>query len=112
MSDKPSTSKTVNIESLGERSFEDENFKGEFTNALLYANSIYESNELLTKEPPAKITSVSMAMGDIISSAVIDIINDSYVMPEEDLILFDDSDSEGVYEEVCSVFSFRCVNIV
>ncbi|EFN88469.1 hypothetical protein EAI_10970 [Harpegnathos saltator] len=38
-------------------------------------------------------------MGDIISSAVIGIINESNVMLEEDLILFDDNDNEGVYEE-------------
>lgn len=104
MAEGPSKSdETVNIQS---RSFIDENFKGEFTNALSYAKSIYESHELLTKNPPEKISSVSMAMADTISSAVIDILNDNYVMTEEDLILYDDSDSEGLYEEVYCIFCY------
>lgn len=110
MAEEPSTSKTLDTDALDETSFENEGFKGEFTNALLYANSIYDNHGLLTKEPPAKISSVSMAMADSISNAVIDILNDSYVTTEDDLILFDDSDSEGAYEEVCT-FSFRFVNI-
>lgn len=103
-----SDSETVDIHS---RSFIDEDFKGEFTNALSYANSIYESHGLLTKNPPAKITSVSMAMADTISSAVIDILNDNYVMTEEDLILYDDSDTEGLYEEVCCSFFLLTIEL-
>lgn len=111
MADEPSTNKTENKDTLEERYFMNEDFKGEFINALLYKNSIYESHDILTKEPPAKISSVSMAMADSISNAVRDILNDSYMMTEEDLILFDDSDSEGAYEGVCT-FSFRFVNLM
>ncbi|EZA48261.1 hypothetical protein X777_14101 [Ooceraea biroi] len=53
-----------------------------------------------------------MAMADSISSAVINILNDSYVMVDEDLILYDDSDSEGLYEEVCYVFLYFVVVIM
>ncbi|XP_077279989.1 uncharacterized protein LOC143907229 [Temnothorax americanus] len=95
----PSTSMELDVESMGERLFLDEDFKGEFTNALLYANSIYESNDLLTKEPPKRISSVSIAMAECFSSAIIDIINENYVMAQEDLILYEDSDNEGLYEE-------------
>lgn len=45
-------------------------------------------------------------MADTISSAVIDILNDNYVMTDEDLILYDDSDNERLYEEVCCIFFF------
>lgn len=69
MAEEPSTSKTDSqSRTLEDRSFENEDFKGEFTNALLYANTIYESHGLLTKEPPAKISSVSMAMADSIQT--------------------------------------------
>jgi len=48
----PSTSKSVT--DFSERSFCDEDFKGEFTNALLVANRIYEKQNLLSKNPPEK----------------------------------------------------------
>lgn len=104
MSEEPSTSEPMDVELLETRSFKDDNFKGEFTNALVYANSIYKKVGLLTQKPPANISSVSMAMAESISNAVIDILNDSFVTTEEDLILYDDSDSEGVYEEVNMFF--------
>ncbi|EFN87674.1 hypothetical protein EAI_03986 [Harpegnathos saltator] len=74
MSENPSTSKIVDVESLEERSFENEDFK-------------------------AKISTVSIAMANSISNAVIDILNNSYVMVDEDLILNDDSDSENLHEK-------------
>lgn len=50
---EPSTSKSAYMD-FGERSFCDEDFKGEFTNALYVANRIYEKQNLLTKNPPEK----------------------------------------------------------
>lgn len=106
MAEEPSTSQ-LDRDMLEEISVKNENIKDEFTNALLYANSIYENHGLI-KESPAKINSVSMAMADSISNAVIDTLNVNYVKTEDELILLDDSDSKGAYEEVCTFFLPFC----
>lgn len=95
---RPSTSQELPVD-LTERSLLDDVFKGEFTNALLAANAIYEEQNLLTKNPPQKISSVSLAMAHEISKATINIINDCIISTEEELILFDESDNEGEFEE-------------
>ncbi|XP_070171198.1 uncharacterized protein [Polyergus mexicanus] len=94
----PSTSRELDMD-LGERSFLDENFKGEFTNALLAANCIYEEQNLLTIKPPEKISSVSLAMAEEISKATISVLNEGIVTTEEELIMFHESDEEGEFEE-------------
>lgn len=86
----PSTSRELDMD-LVERSFLDENFKGEFTNAT---NSIYEKENLLTNKPPEKISSVSLAMAEEISKATINVLNESIVTTEEELIMFHESDEE------------------
>lgn len=62
---RPSTSSKFDMEDLGERSFLDEIFKGEFTNALLVAESIYKERNLLTNNPSETISSVSLAMAEM-----------------------------------------------
>lgn len=97
----PSTSRQFDVD-VEERSFMDDNFKGEFTNALLYANQMYEEQNLLTKEPPEKITSVSIAMAKEIHKAIINVLNDGYVTTEEELILFEENGDED-FVEVCFI---------
>lgn len=97
----PSTSEELS--EIEERSFLNEHFKGEFTNALLAAKSIYEEQNLLTNEPPDKISSVSLAMAEEISKATINVLNESVVVADEELILFDETDDEGNFEEVCTI---------
>ncbi|XP_011702627.1 PREDICTED: uncharacterized protein LOC105458780 [Wasmannia auropunctata] len=93
----PSTSQELS--DIEERSFLNENFKGEFTNALLIAKSIYEERNLLTNKPPEKISSVSLAMAEEISKATINVLNEHIVIVDEELILFDESDDEGNFKE-------------
>lgn len=108
---RPSTSQELPVD-LTERSLLDDVFKGEFTNALLAANAIYEEQNLLTKNPPQKISSVSLAMAHEISKATINIINDCIISTEEELILFDESDNEGEFEEVCFIIFCTCISII
>lgn len=77
-----------------------EAFKGEFTNAIWYALSIYESHGLITTAPPGIMSSVSLPMGEKIRAAVLDIINEYDIAVEEDLILYHKSDEEGLSEEL------------
>lgn len=106
----PSTSRELDMD-LGERSFLDENFKGEFTNALLAANCIYEEQNLLTNKPHEKISSVSLAMAEEISKATISVLNEGIVTTEEELIMFHESDEEGEFEEVCFIVFFTIIII-
>jgi hypothetical protein len=96
---------------FGERSLLDENFKGEFTNALLAANCIYKKQNLLTNNPPEKMSSVSLAMADEISKATINVLNEGVIVMEEELILFSEGDDEEDFEEVCFIVSFTIVII-
>ena len=50
-----------------ERSFDDESFKGEFTNALRHSLFIYKNNNLITENPPQNISSISKTMAEKIS---------------------------------------------
>ncbi|KYM98426.1 hypothetical protein ALC62_10866 [Cyphomyrmex costatus] len=93
----PSTSEELS--EIEERSFSNENFKGEFTNALLAAESIYKERNLLTNKPPKKISSVSLAMAEQISKATLNVLNECIVIADEELILFDESDDEGNFKE-------------
>jgi len=104
---EPSTSQELS--DIEERSFLNENFKGEFTNALLVAKSIYEEQNLLTNTPPEKISSVSLAMAEEISKATINILNECIVIVDEELILFDESDDEGNFKEVRIIVSFIAI---
>ena len=81
---------------IEERSFLNENFKGEFTNAFFAAKSIYEERNLLINKPPEKISSVSLAMTEEISKATLNVLNECIV--DEELILFDESDEENFKE--------------
>lgn len=100
----PLTSQGVTDMDLGERSFLDEHFKGEFTNALIAANSIYEEQGLLTDEPPERITSVSLAMAEEISKVTINVLNEGIVVTDEELILFEETDDEDNFKEVFYYF--------
>lgn len=100
MESVPSTSKEK-IEEEYERSLEDELCKGELTNALKYCYSLLQEKNLLTDKPPDKISSVSVVMGKVIFENIIDMLGERKVVTEDDLIMFDESDSEGLYEEVC-----------
>lgn len=93
----PSCSK---VEEEDIRSLQDEDVKGELTNALKYCNSLLQENNLLTNAPPEKISSVSIVMGEVIYDKIIDIIGENKVVVDEELILFEESDTEGVYKEV------------
>lgn len=80
-----------------------EDFKGELTNALKYCNSLLQAENFLTDTPPDEISSVSVAMGEVMFEEIINILGDRQIVIENDLILFDESDTEGIYEEVCII---------
>ncbi|XP_071652218.1 uncharacterized protein [Temnothorax longispinosus] len=88
-----------NLEDERKRLLKDEDFKGELTNALKYCNSLLQAKDLLTDTPPDKISSVSVAMGEVICEKIINILANRQIVIEEDLILFDENDTEGEYEE-------------
>jgi len=73
----------------------DENCKGELTNARKYCNSLLQEKDLLTENPPEKISSVSMAMGEVIHDTIIDILG-----------------SEEMYEEVSKRDSCRIFDVL
>lgn len=114
----PSTSQDVTDMDFGERSFLDEHFKGDFTNALIAAKSIYEEQGLLTDKPPERITSVSLAMAKEISKITINVLNENIVITDEELILFDETDDKHNFKEVfyyfyittIIIFNFYCNN--
>lgn len=93
-------------------SFENEKFKGEFTNALLAANAIYHQHHLITDHPPCEINSVSLAMAEEISKVTMDLINEFWISTEEELILSYESDSERLFEEVCFIILFCNTHII
>lgn len=66
-------------------------------------NSLLQAENFLTDTPPDEISSVSVAMGEVICEEIINILGDRQIVIENDLILFDESDTEEIYEEVCSV---------
>lgn len=96
----PSSSGTKEEEKYT-RSLDNEDCKGELTNALKYCNSLLQQNDLITEKPPEKISSVSVAIGEVMYEEIINILGERKIVTEDELILFDESDSEGVYKEVC-----------
>lgn len=97
----PSTSEELS--DIEKKTFLKENFKGEFTNALLAPNSIYKERNSLTDKPPKRISSVSLSMAEEISKAIINVLNECIVIADEDLILFKESDDEGNFKEICII---------
>lgn len=98
----PSTVKEqLEIDDERDMLLQSEDFKGELTNALKYCNTLLQAEDLLTDTAPDKISSVSIAMGEVICEKIIDILGDRKIVVVDDLILFDESDSEEMYEEVC-----------
>jgi len=108
----PSSAKENVEEETDIRSLHDENCKGELTNALKYCNSLLQEKDLLTENPPEKISSVSMAMGEVIHDTIINILGERKVVTEEELILFEESDSEEMYEEVSKRDSCRIFDVL
>lgn len=74
--------------------------KNDLTNALTYCKSLLESENLLTNTPSEKISSVSIAMGDEIFKEIVCMLGERKLITDEDLITFEETDSEGEYEEV------------
>jgi len=107
----PSTSQGVTDMDFGKRSFLDEHFKGEFTNALIAAKSFYEEQGLLTDKPLERITFVSLAMAEEISKATKNVLNESIVTTDEELILFEESDDEENFQKVFYYFYITIVII-
>lgn len=52
-----------------------EDFKGELTNALKYCNTL-QAEDLLTDIAPDKISTVFIAMGEVVCEKIIDILGD------------------------------------
>lgn len=78
--------------------------KSILTNALKYCESLFESENMLINTPPNKISSGSVAMGEEIFKEVLCMLEERNLITDEDLITFEECDSEGEYEEVCYVF--------
>lgn len=102
MDQPPSTSTVkINLEDERESLLQNEDFKGELTNALKYCDNLLQAKDLLTDTPPDKISSVSIVMGEVICEEIINILADRQIVIDDDLILFEESDIEELYEEVC-----------
>lgn len=106
--DQPGPSTAIDqlqIDEEREKLLQTEDFKGELTNAVKYCNSLLEAEHLLTDTPPDKISSVSVVMGEVIFEEIVNILGDRKIIVEDDLILCNESDGEGTYEEVCKYIS-------
>lgn len=77
-----------------------EEMKNDLTNALIYCKSLLESENLITNKPSEKISSLSIAMGDEIFKEIVCMLEERKLITDEDLITFEETDSEGEYEEV------------
>lgn len=97
----PSSSTAEKMEVDVRDELTDEDRKGELTNALKYCTTLLQEKGLITTTPPDKISSVSKVMGEAICEEIINMLEDHRITTEEYLIMFDESDSEGQYEEVC-----------
>ncbi|KAL1493936.1 hypothetical protein ABEB36_009616 [Hypothenemus hampei] len=102
MEEVPSCSKThvdAGSSSSHERSFENNDFKGEFTNAFGIVKEMLEKQNLLISNPPTQITSVSHAMAKELYDAIINVLNEYEIIVDDDLIMHEESDKEENFEE-------------
>lgn len=76
-------------------------FKGELTNVLKYCNRLLQAKDLVTDTSTDETSSMSIVMGEVICEEIINIFGNWQIVTKYDLILFDESDTEELYKEVC-----------
>lgn len=89
-----------------EQPLEDEICEGELTNALKYCNNLLQEENLLTDKPLDETSFVSIVKREVICKDIIDILGEQEVETEDNLILLEENESEGSYEEVCYIVVF------
>lgn len=78
--------------------------KNNLTNALTYCKSLLESENLLTNTPSQEISSTSIAIGNEIFKEIVCMLGERKIINDEQLITFEETDSEKEYKEVCFEF--------
>lgn len=87
-------------ENLSEIEENNEQTKGVVTNAIRYAQSLLQDLNLLTDAPPSKISADSIAMGEVFSNKILDMLADRQIIHVDELIGVDEIDELQRYVTV------------
>ncbi|GFY20562.1 HTH CENPB-type domain-containing protein [Trichonephila clavipes] len=93
----PSKAEESNTDSNSQTS---EEAKIQLKTALVYCEQLLLENNKIATEPSAVIEEEHMKIGEKLYSTIMETLAENIIVIEDDLILFEEADEEGLFEEV------------
>ncbi|GFY23674.1 hypothetical protein TNCV_2789071 [Trichonephila clavipes] len=82
-----------------------EEAKIQLKTALVYCEQLLENNKIATE--PSAVIKEHMKIGEKLYSTIMETLAENIIVIENDLILFEEADEEGLFEEVEKILDYN-----